>query len=90
MESSLAYDEINMRQNHYIDVVPHLLHGINQMHLYADFNIVQTFVQIPASEKNSRKNFVGQGYRVVDYQIQLCDRYNYPYSTEYKVGGPRV
>lgn len=93
MESSLAHIEVNMIEKHHVDVVPHLLHGINAINLYSDFNIIQTFVQLPALEKNSRKTIIGyeglQG-RAVDFQMQLCDRYNYPYHTNKKVGGPLV
>ena len=79
-----------------IDCVPYLLFGIDSMHFFYDWEIVKSWMRLPASVKNVFNNLHWQGADAIDahdfihIQQKIMDSYEYPYQNISKIGGPCV
>lgn len=81
---------------HSIDCVPYLLFGIDTMHFFSDWEIIHSWIRLPASIKNAINNLDYQGADAIDahdfihIQQKIMDSYKYPYQNICKFGGPQV
>jgi len=79
-----------------IDCVPYLLFGIDAMHFFCDWEIINSWIRLPASVKNVSNNLDWQGadainaHDFIHIQQKIMDSYEYPYQNICKIGGPCV
>jgi hypothetical protein len=76
-------------ENWTIDCVPYLLCGIESYLYYSDWDLVHSWIRLPANIKNLHRKEQELVYKV-DLQFSIMDKFQYPYHTNNKVGGPIV
>lgn len=92
----LSYIDVNSFEWNTVDCIPYLHHGLKTYHLYLDWNVFHSWVQLPQKQKN----YLGKTYESNNLKSSyswdriwlmedILNKYNYPHHTA-KIGGPYV
>lgn len=96
IETPMPQMHTNNYTIHSIDCVPYLLFGIDAMHFFSDWEIIHSWIRLPADVKNVVNQLSWQGANAINIhdfihiQQKIMDQYQYPYHNINKVGGPYV